>query len=206
MNRLRLDIGDRVGSRELADTGLARAKRREWNHEVSHWYSILGRLVLAERGDAKEMISHIRDWTARTGDVPLIIEGHLLSVKNYLLLEDLPAALAEAESGLLLARNCGFRIKEIEILIATAWVHLAWPNATEALAASRQALALATSSACNYVWGESDAAQVWGLAFVASGREEQARSALESALKTRQRIGHPGVAETIRALSGLGKQ
>ena len=145
----------------------------------------------------------MRSWTARTGDMPWIIEAHSLAARQALAQADFAVARAEAEDGLRQARLCGYRLLEIELLVTLSAIHLAWPDAAAALAAARQALDLSTAAECGYAWGEADAAHAWGLAFVALGQPEQAQRAFTQALAVRQRIGHPQAAATQAALAAL---
>ena len=132
-----------------------------------------------------------------------IIEAHSLAARQALAQADLGRARAEAEDGLRQARLCGYRLKEIELLVTLSAIHLAWPDPAAALAAARQALDIATAPDCGYAWGEADAAHAWGLAFVALGQPEPARRAFTQALAARQRIGHPQAAATRTALAAL---
>jgi hypothetical protein len=82
-------------------------------------------------------------------------------------------------------------------------IHLAWPDADEALAAAREALDLATAPECKDAWGEADAAHGWSLAFEALGQRDHARRAFEQALAVRTRIEHPQAQATRDALARL---
>lgn len=133
-----------------------------------------------------------------------IIEAHGLSARHLLTLGDLQGALSEAEAGLLHAVSCGYRLLRIELLIALARISLDWPDPPRAIQAAREALDLSTDSACQYAWGEADAAQVWGEAFLANHEPELAQRAFTQALAVRRRIEHPGVAETEQWLARVG--
>ena len=133
-----------------------------------------------------------------------IITAHLLAARHLLAQGDSLAALAEAESGLLHASTCGYGLLHIELLIALARIRLALPDAPGAIQAARDALDRAAHPECRYAWGEADAAQVWGEAYVSNGEPALARRAFQRALEVRQRIEHPGVAETERWLARVG--
>ena len=202
--RLHLDSGDAPACREIVDAGLDIARRQAWNFELPAWHALLARLALAEQQDPQPHITEIRGWTARTGAMEWIIEAHLVSARRAVAQQSLVTALAEADDGLRQARLCGYRLKEIELLVTQSAIHLAWPDASQALQAARQALDLSTDPDCGYAWGEADAAHAWGLAFVALGQPEPARRAFTLALAVRQRIGHPQLAATQQALARLG--
>lgn len=202
--RHHLDRGDPRACRAIVDAGLAISQRNGWNHELPGWHALLARLALAAQEDPQPHLLEIRRWTARSGAMEWIIEAHALAARHALALRDLPTALAEADDGLRQAQLCGFRLKEIELLVTLSAIHLATPDPAQALAAARQALDLATAPDCGFAWGEADAAQAWGLAFVALGQPEPARRAFTQALAVRERIGHPEVQATREALARLG--
>ena len=202
--RHHLDHGDLAAARAIVDAGLLVAQRNPWNYELPGWYALLARRALAEQLDPQPHIAEIRNWTARSGAMQWIIEAHLLSARHALAQPDPVTALAEAEDGLRQARLCGYRLKEIELLITQSAIHLAWPDPQAALAAARQALNLATAPECGYAWGEADAAHAWGQAFVALGQPEPARRAFAQALAVRERIQHPQAQATHDALARLG--
>ena len=201
--RHHLDSGNRPACRAIVSAGLAIAQRNGWNHELPGWHALLARLALAEQQDPQSHITDIRAWTARTGDMPWIIEAHLLSARHALVQPDLATALAEAEDGLRQARLCGYRLMEIELLITLSAIHLAWPDPAQALAVARQALDASTAPDCGYAWGEADAAQAWGQAFIALAQPEQARRAFTQALAVRERIQHPQAQASRDALARL---
>ena len=201
--RHHLDSSDRPACRAIVIAGLAIAERLGMNFDIPAWHALLARLALAEQQDPQPHIAEIRAWTARSGDMEWIIDAHLLSARHALAQPDLATALAEAEDGLRQAHLCGYRVKEIELLVTQSAIHLAWPDPAQALAAARQALDAATAPDCGYAWGEADAAQAWGLAFVALGQPEQARRAFTQALAVRERIGHPQTQATRDALARL---
>jgi hypothetical protein len=191
-----LDLGNLKESRELAQHGLAMATFNRWNFEIPRFHDLLARLSLAEGNDPTAHLDEIRTWSSRTGDMEWIISAHLLAARQSLAMGDNQAALAEAELGLLHAETCGYGLLRIELLIALARLRLAWPDPPAAIQASRQALDLATGPECGYAWGEADAAQAWGEAFVANGEPELAQRAFSRAHVVRQRIRHPGIKET----------
>ena len=170
---------------------------------VAGWHALLARIALAEGQDPQPHIDEIRTWTARTGDMQWILEAHDLAARAALTRGDLHGARAEADDGLRQARLCGYRLRQIELLVTLSAIDLAWPDAGRALAAAREALDLATAPECKYAWGEADAAHAWGLAFEALGEREHAQRAFGQALAVRERIEHPQADATRAALARL---
>jgi tetratricopeptide (TPR) repeat protein len=157
---------------------------------------LVARIDLAERNDPTPHLDRVRDWTSRTGQMQHIIEAHLLSALGFLASGRHQSALVEAETGLQHALSCEFGLLRIELLIALARIRLAWPDPPKAIQAAREALDLAAQPACEYAWGEADAAQVWGEAYFANHEPPLAQRAFTRALEVRKRIEHPGIAET----------
>jgi hypothetical protein len=198
--RHHLDLGEFEVARELCEKGRQRARVRTEDWLLAEYDAWLARLALAERTDPGRHIESLRSWTARTGDMALIIEAHLLTARHFLASGAAQTALGEAETGLLHAVSCGYVLLRIELLVALARIRLAWPDPPTAVQAAREALDLATHPDCLYAWGEADAAQVWGEAYFANHEPALAHRALTQALAVRRRIEHPGGAETERWL------
>jgi tetratricopeptide (TPR) repeat protein len=174
-----------------------------WNFEIPRWHGLLARLALARGQDPSRQINDIRDWTARTGQMQSILEAHYLAARAALARGDASTARVEAEDGLRQARQCGYVLRQIELLVTLSAIELAWPNPGGALAAARAALDLATAPECGDAWGEADAAHAWGLAFEALGEREHAQRAFAQALAVRERITHPQAEATRQALARL---
>lgn len=200
--RHHVDLGDLAPARALCDHGLGVARAYSWNNPRFH--ALLARIELAEGGDPTPHLDEVRNWTSRTGDMQHIIEAHLLTARHLLAKGDPQAALGEAEAGLLHAVSCGYGLLRIELLIAVARIRLAWPDAPRAMQAAREALDLAAHPDCQYARGEADAAQAWGEAYLANHEPTLAKRAFTRALAVRQRIEHPGIAETERWLARAG--
>jgi hypothetical protein len=201
--RQRLDLGDVASARTLASHGLGKAIRNNFNDEIPLFLALLAHIALAEGGDPSAHLESIRAITARTGEMEWIITAHLLAARHALAIGHNQAALAEAELGLLHAETCGFGLLRIELLIALARLRLAWPDPPAAIQAARQALDLAAAPTCGFAWGEADAAQAWGEAYVANGELALAQLAFSRALGVRQRIRHPKVEETEKWLARI---
>ncbi|MFM7641924.1 MAG: hypothetical protein ACKO45_10295, partial [Cyanobium sp.] len=201
--RHHLDLGNLPAARALVDHNLARAQKYNWNFEIPGIQALLARLALAEGRDPTAQLEAIRAWSTRTGEMKWIITAHLLAAQHSLATGDNQAALAEAELGLLHAESCGYGLLRIELLIALARLRLAWPDPPAAIQAARQALDLSAAPECGYAWGEADAAQAWGEAYVANGEPALAQRAFSRALAVRQRIRHPGTTKTERWLARL---
>ncbi|MBT9558056.1 MAG: DUF4062 domain-containing protein [Myxococcales bacterium] len=202
--RHHLDQGAITAARAIVTAGLPIARRNRWHHEHPRWHALLARLALHDGADPAEHLAEIRDWTARTGDMSLIIEAHALAARAALARGDLTTALSEATDGARLAQTTGFRLLEIENLLALSAVHLALPNPNAALTTAREALDLATAPECGYAWGEADAAHAWGLAFERLHQYAFARRAFTQALAVRESLGHPGLVATRDALARVG--
>jgi tetratricopeptide (TPR) repeat protein len=202
--RHHLDLGNLAGALSLCDVGLEIGRAENLNFAIPRFRALLARITLAEGGDPTPHLDEVRAWTSRTGDMEPIIEAHLLTARHLVAAGDPQAALGEAETGLLHAVACGYGLLRIELLVALARIRLAWPDPPRAIQAAREALDLAAHPDCGYAWGEADAAQVWGEAYVANHQPTLAQRAFARALEVRRRIEHPGVAETEAWLARVG--
>jgi tetratricopeptide (TPR) repeat protein len=202
--RHHLDLGGIVVCRAITEAGSRISELSERRNELPGWHALFARIALAEGDNPSRYIDEIRVWTARTGDMECILEAHALAARAALARGDLDTARAEADDGLRQARLCGYRLRQIELLVTLSKIDLAWPDAPKAIQSAREALDLATASDCGYAWGEADAAQVWGESYFANHEPALAQRAFKQALKVRKRIEHPGVAETKRWLAMAG--
>ncbi len=202
--RHHLDLGDLVAARTLCGHGIERARENNWNLVLSWFHALFARINVAVGNDPTPHLDEVRAWTSRTGEMEYIIEAHLLTARHLLASGDPQAALGEAETGLLHAVSCGYGLLRIELLVAVARIRLAWPDPPRAIQAAREALDLAAHPDCQYAWGEADAAQAWGEAYFANHEPTLAKRAFTRALAVRQRIEHPGVAETEKWLARVG--
>jgi hypothetical protein len=100
-------------------------------------------------------------------------------------------------------RISGPGARQIELLVTQSAIDLAWPDASQALTAAREALDLSTAPDCQYAWGEANAAHAWGLAFEALGQRQHALGAFSQALTVRERIEHSQANATRAALTRL---
>ncbi len=199
--RHHLDLGDLDAARALCEQGIEAAHRGGWNKDLGPFRVVLARIDLMRGNDPTAHLDEVRTWTARTGDMRLIIEARDVAALHLLASGDLQGALGEAETGRQHAISCGYGLLHIELLVTLARIRLAWPDSATAVQAAREALDLASHEDCRYAWGEADAAHVWGEAYFANHELPLATRAFKRALKVRRRIGHPGVADTERWLT-----
>jgi tetratricopeptide (TPR) repeat protein len=206
-------LADRLHARRLIDLGELTSARAVCGSELEHCQAagdnigeasghvLLARIDVLEGKDPAPHLDRVRAWTVRTGDMELIIEARLISARYLLAQGDLQNALCEAEAGLLHAVSCGYRLLRIELLIAIARIRLTWPDPAKAVQSAREALDLAAVSECGYLWGEADAAQVWGEAYLANHEPMLAQRALRRALEARVRVQHPDISQTRQWLA-----
>jgi hypothetical protein len=198
--RHQLDTGDTSRASSLCQHGLKVARGNHWTEEIAWFEALLARIELASSRRAGDHLRQVRAWTARTGDMQYVVEGHLLAALEFLARGDLQAGLLEVEVGLRKAVSCGFGILHMELLIALSRIRLAWLNASRAIEAAREALDLAADPEHQYAWGEADASQALGEAYFANHEPTPAKTAFARALALRRRLSHPGLADTERWL------
>lgn len=199
-----LDIGALDAARRQTEAHLDRSRRRGVSTHVARCHALLARVALQQSlEDTAPHLDALRGWTAHSGEMELVIEGHWIAADLARRRGDLQGARDEALTGLNHAAACGYGLLRIELLVVLSRIYLAWPDARIALQRARHALDLATAPECAYAWGEADAAQLCGEAHLALGEPEQARRRFEQALAVRERIEHPGVAEARASLARL---
>jgi len=194
----RFNLGALVFARSRAEHCLRTSGAEGWRDEHGWAHALLARIDLRQGKDPTPHIEEIRSWTARTGDVAGIVTAHLLGAQFLLARADMQAAMDESETGLLHARACDYRLLIIELLVAQARIRLAWPDPRGAIQTAHEAVEAAAN--CSFAWGEADAAQVLGEAYVANGEEILASHAFRRALKVRKRIEHPDAEVTAKWL------
>jgi hypothetical protein len=131
------------------------------------------------------------------------LEGHHLASEIARASGDVKSALDEAEIGLTLAEGCGFGLLAIKLLLSLSRAYLDAPDHRVALGKAGDALERSRHKDCRYAWGESDAAQLCGLAHLRLGERELAKRRFTEALDVRERIEHPGADDTRRELDKL---
>jgi hypothetical protein len=118
-------------------------------------------------------------------------------------LGDSAQSISEAEAGILLADTCGFGKYSIDLRLALAESLLDAGEPTKALQHARTALDRSEAPECRYAWGQADGLHLCGIAHLRLGERELAKQRLTAALELRERLGHPRIDETRRALEQL---
>jgi hypothetical protein len=76
-----VDLGHLDQARSLTERNLGFCEARGWIGHAAHCHALLG-LIAARQGDdgaARRHIASIDAWTDRTGEVEMILRGHLVS-------------------------------------------------------------------------------------------------------------------------------
>lgn len=199
-----LDRGEVSMGIYLADDYLKFVVGMQEFNEKAHAELLLGLLkVEIDPGAAHEHLTEARSWTSRSGQVDCVLRSHLLAARIARKVRNLPGALNEANSGLILAEGSGFRRLSIDLLLELARIQLAVPDPLAALRRAREALDRAQSPECQGAWHQADALHLCGQAHLALGERDHARGRFEEALAVRERIEHPGANETRAELAKL---
>lgn len=167
--------------------------------------TLLGRIALLTNNldAAAGYLAAARAFGARAGVMEIEIRSTILAAELALQRRCLTEGLAEARAGLRLTDDFGFGRYSIDLRLITGQICLELGNVGEAITLLRQALARSTAPECGYAWGEADALHFIGLAHAARGETATARDHLAAAAMSRQRLEHPGLAETRAALATL---
>jgi tetratricopeptide (TPR) repeat protein len=198
-----LALGDLKVARDCSQSNLSWCERNEVPRDETLCHALLGLICLPDSlNEARGHLKAVRDWTAKSGEMECIIRAHILAVEIARCAGDLPGAIAEATTGLNLAKGCGYGRFTIDLLLLLSKIQMAIPDYRPALGYAREALDRSQHLDCRYAWGEADALHLCGICHQGLGELELAQQRLETALKIRERIKHPGVKETLKLLEG----
>ena len=175
--------------------------RHDWNDDCCRCNALLARLLLPD--DPAQAARHLQDaraFATRSGAVELQLRCFHSACELHRHLGDHPQAIAEAESGILLADTCGLGKFSIDLRLALAETFLAAGDPRKALQNGRNALDRSEHPDCQYAWGKADGLHFCGVAHYQLGERELAIQRLTAALEIRERLGHGRIDETRRAL------
>jgi hypothetical protein len=168
-------------------------------------------LLLAEvarrQGEMTRCRQHLNaaaGWILHAGSVEHLCLLHLVRSRAARSAGESDAACRAVAEGVHLARQCGLRLCQVELLCEQAEQLLAAGNPAAAESAVREALELATSADCQFMWGAAEAGHLLGQILAAGNHCSEARAVLQEALATRRRLGDPRSEQTERLLARLG--
>ena len=142
-------------------------------------------------------------WVLHSGSMEHLCLYHLVRGRIARRAGDVSVARAAIDEGLHVARQCGFRLYEVELLCEQAELELAGSCDTLAVRSARAAYELASSPDCLFVWGAAAAGHLLGGALLACGRVDDARAALEATVATRRLLGDIGAEQTEALLRSI---
>ena len=150
---------------------------------------------------ANKHLENARSFADDSEHIELRLRCFQAAGEFELRMKNLAHAIAETESGILLADTFEFGRYSIDLRLILAQALLAAQETSSALKHARDALDRSRDGTCSYAWGQADGLHVCGLAHLQCGKRDIAREALTAALKLRRRIGHGRVAETVQAIN-----
>jgi hypothetical protein len=188
------------------------AAEPEGVYELTGWNDdrARGRLYVADAcnrlGHGGHMARSLEDaarWVLHSGSMEHLCVYHLVRARIARRAGDASAARSAIDEGLHVARQCEFRLYQVELLCEQAELQLAGSCDTVAVRSARAAHELASSPDCLFVWGAAAAGHLLGVAMLACGRVEDARRTLEATLSTRRIIGDFRVEQTEALLRSI---
>jgi hypothetical protein len=200
----RLALGDRAGAAALCRQDVDTCRRNNWTYRRFVNEVLLGLLALPDNPtSARQYLEAARNYASRSSDVEVQLRCYHLAAELARTEGALEVSCREAEVGLHHADTCGFGHYGIELRLALARAQLAGGESQCALQRAREALDRSVHPECQYAWGEADALDLCGRAHARLGEPELARQRLTAAVAARERLGHPGLADTRAALAAL---
>jgi hypothetical protein len=124
---------------------------------------------------ASERLEAITLWVLNSGSQEHLAMLSLLRARLSLDLGKPRSALYSIEEGLQVARDCGYRLIGLELLLEEARVRLVEKTPESAIHAAEAAMRLATHPDIRFFWGELNAAAALAEAHVLMGMYDEAR-------------------------------
>lgn len=197
--------GDIAGARQQTVANIELCRDYGWHLTLARCETLLGRLMLpGDPAAARVQLDAAREFGSRSSVIEVQLRAYTLAAELAQRVSDLPTATAEAEAGILLADGCGSGRFGIDLRLILARVHLEAGDARAALRRAREALDRSAAPECQYAWGEAGALDLAGRGHARLGEPELARQRLAAAVALRERLTHPGLEDSRRALAALG--
>jgi tetratricopeptide (TPR) repeat protein len=203
------DFGDRAGLWE-AEFKLALGERLpapknalqySWTEQQALWATHFGRLSLPHYAiSARQHLGAAIGYASRSDNVEVRLRCYHLAAEVHRAERTYDLARKEAEAGIHLADTFGFGHYAIELRLILAHTHLDGGDPKAALGCANESLDRSVQPECQYAWGEADGLHLCGIAHAKLGETDLARQRLTAAVAIREKLGHPGLAETRAAL------
>lgn len=199
----------RLGKLALAEAVLRQVislyTRSNWPPDARRCELVLAH-VLHLKEDSSEASSLVRRavrWGVESADQEVLAWGHLMQTHLAADAGDLAGALRSSHSGLRIARQCGYGLHWIDLMVVLGqtYLDLNRPSLAKECADSalegiqgvnnHPELLGASRSECRYAWGKGDALHLLGRSLLALGSFKRALQAFRSAFQVRTRISDP---------------
>lgn len=198
-------IGKGAQASELLLSAMEALFNHDDNNSLCRSNSILCQILApVDANAASKRLQISRQFSDLSGNVELQLRCYRAASVLNLRIRDLVQAIAEAESGVLLADTCGFGKYSIDIRNALAETLIEAGDFRSSLKTAREALDRSEEPQCQYAWGKADGLHFCGVAHLRLGEIKLAQQRLSAALEIRERLGHGRVEETRKALAQCG--
>ena len=144
-------------------------------------------------------------WILHSGSVEHLCLYHLVRCRSAKKAGDIQGAQLAVIEGLHIARRCGLGLYHVELLSMQAELLMASAQAVGAEDSAREAMRLASSAGCQFIWGVAEAGQLLGRALARQGRSEEALAALEEVRSLRARIGDVRASQTEALIESINR-
>jgi tetratricopeptide (TPR) repeat protein len=138
---------------------------------------------------ARQSIESAGQWILHSGSVEHLCLYHLVRARCATQANEVEAAQFAVDEGLHVARQCGFGLYHVELLCVEANLLLIAAQAIAAERSAREAIRLASSTECQFIWGVAEASHQLGRALARQGRLEEAITTLEDLYSLQTQIG-----------------
>ena len=154
-------------------------------------------------GSYHRFVDEAATWILHSGSVEHLCLLHLVRARFLRSHDLMDRARQEISEGLHVARQCGLRLFQVELLCEQAELLLACNEVMASEQPARAAYSCAAAANCQFVWGAAQAGQLLGQALAPQKRIREARKILRETLDLRRRIGDPEAETTAKFLASL---
>ena len=158
---------------------------------------------IGERSAAAAALESAAQWVLHSGSVEHLCLYHLVRSRIAMNEGEFQAAQLAVDEGLLLARQCGLWLYQVELFCLEAVLMMRNSDAVAAEHSARAAVKIASAAECQFQWGVARAGHLLGRSLAAQDRRPEVRAILEMILDLRKKIGDPRIQRTEALLQEL---
>jgi hypothetical protein len=176
-----------------------------WADDKARWqlYRAETATLMGNLASSRLALDQAARWVLHSGSVEHLCLYHLFRGRRLKRGGKTERAWLAIDEGLHIARQSGLRLYLIELLCERSELLLDRSRAVDGEGPAREAMRLASTAECQFVWGAARAGHLVGRALIAREQLEEARAVLEATRALQLRIGDYRVEQTESLLLGF---